>query len=337
MLELVFLVGGLLILAAAVAVVLMRRTPAENVQAAMRVGLLEPESPLMPPPELRPGMVNALTAGEVSTRDIKLTLLDLAVRGYLVITPATANSGRPSWLLQRTARPADAGLLGFETELLDRVATGPVSLGELAKDPAKPLQAAQTALVDQIAQSNWFSTDARDRHSRWGWIGALIAVLGLLVTASMLIDWAATNDFRGVIGGVAIVAAGILLASRGRARSLHTPQGLLARTRTEQLKSAMQALRPEDIPVATAGAEFSRLLPWAIGFGTEQQLAEAVDDELRRAANWGRQTGLQLDWIVLESGRQPAETAQQISAELAAVVNRKTNGRGHAQRVVSHV
>ncbi len=337
--ELVFLVAGLLILAAAIAVVLVQRRPAENVQAAIRAGLLEPEEPLTPPADLRPGTAVALTSGEVSVRSIRLTLLDLAVRGYLMITPASTSSGRPTWQLQRTAKQADGALLDYERLLVDgSPSDGHVMLSDLTKDPAKPLEKAQTALRAQIDQQHWFVTDARARHSRWGWIGALVLVLGLLGTASMLIDWVATDDFRGVIGGLAVVAAGISLASLGRIRSQHTPDGMLARTRAEQLRSALQALRPEDIAVANAGAEFSRLLPWAIGFGTEDDLAKAVDQELRRAANWGRQTGLELNWFVTEPQevQSNADAAQQLCTELAAVVNRKTNGREHAQRVSSH-
>ncbi len=103
MLELVFLAAGLLALAAAIAVVLAQRTPAEHAQAAIRVGLLEPESRLDPPADLRPGMLGALIDGEVSDRDLKLTLLDLAARGY------RRDAAR---LRTRTAHPAVRERLG---------------------------------------------------------------------------------------------------------------------------------------------------------------------------------------------------------------------------------
>ena len=336
MLELVFLAAGLLARAAAIADVLAQRTPAEHAQAAIRVGLLEPESRLDPPADLRPGMLGALIDGEVSDRDLKLTLLDLAARGYLTITPTTTASGRSTWQLDRTVKPIDATLLGYEHALLTRpFENGSVLLNQLARDPAKPLEQARTAVSEEVRAKGWFLTDAKSRHSRWGWIGALVLVLGLLATAFMLIDWAATNDFRGVIGGLGVVAAGVLLASKGRARSSHTPAGVTALTHAEQLKSALHDLQPEEIAVVTAGAEFSRLLPWAIGFGAETKLATAVDDELQRAAKWGQHVELQLSWLTSEAGHQVDGDARKIATEVATVVNRKTNGRGHAQRVAT--
>lgn len=337
MLEFVFLVVGLLILTVAIAAVLRGRAASKKARPAVTSGLLEPESPLIPSDSLRPGMVNALTGGEVNARDIRLTLLDLAVRGCLLITPVKTAAGQDSWQLHPASWPDQAALFDYERILLeDSFAHGAETLAELTSDPAKPLRRAQNALKEYTDAQHWFSTDPRRRHSKLGWIGALITVVGLLVVASMFIDWAATKDFRGVIGGLAIAAAGMLIASQGRARNPHTHEGLLARTEVEQLSSTLKALRPEEIAVASAGAEFSRLLPWAIGLGAETQLAKAVDDQLRRAATWGQQVDLQLHWFVPQADFPSVDVAQQITGELATVVNRKPNGNRPAHQVVGH-
>lgn len=338
MLELVFLIVGLAILAAAVTVVVVRRTPADKTQTAIRAGLLDTEPTLTPPAELRPGMIGVLADGDAGLRDIKVTLLDLATRGYLVITAADTPGGRPTWELARTSKPADdPELLDYERILLDGpLRDGPASLNELHHHPDAPLETARTSLSDHIRALDWLTTDVREHHSRWGWIGALVLVLGLLATAFMLIDWVATKDFRGVIGGLGVIAAGVLLASNGRARSLFTPAGQIARAHAEQLRQELHDLRSEDIPVSAVSREFGRLLPWAIGFGSEDRLASTVDDELRRAANWGQDVRLQLGWFISGTGGPDEKTAHRVGSELARVVNRKMSS-GRAKRIISHV
>ncbi|MPN57108.1 hypothetical protein SDC9_204802 [bioreactor metagenome] len=60
-----------------------------------------------------------------------------------------------------------------------------------------------------------------------------------------------------------------------------------------------------------------------------------MDDELQRAAKWGQHVELQLSWLTSEAGHQVDGDARKIATEVATVVNRKTNGRGHAQRVAT--
>lgn len=327
--EVITLIGGAALLVAAILIVLMLRNQAKVTDPTPRPGLIEPEPGLVPPVGLRPGMLGALHDGEVSKRDIRLSLADLAARGYLELTTITDERGIASWQLRRTSKPADESLLGYERILIDDAfaAVGthtPVALSALAAQPGKPLLRAEEALTSQLHEQQWLAAEPRAHHSPWGWVGALMLVAGLLVTGYMLIDWLARSDFRGVLGGLFIVAAGVLLASKGRQHSVQTEAGQAQRIGAQHFGQRLSQLKVEDIDPAKSAAQFGQLLVWAAAFGRTDHLTRLMDEALRRTANWGHPIELQLDWL---TPGHPTTSAYQLGVELDAVVNRRTAGR----------
>ncbi len=331
--ELVALIAGALALAAAVVVaVLVRdRRPATPEPAA---GLLTPEPSLDPPAGQTPGMIGALLDGEINQRNIKVTLVDLAARGYLRITALCDDHGHCyDWVLRRTAQPLGPELLVFETTLLTE-SFDPIGVGNrtsssttLSSVLAQPVgDAAEEELAGELRYRGWFAEEESRRTSSWGWVGAVVLLLGLLVTAFMLIDWLARGDFRGVLGGVMMIAAGILLASLGRHHGPHTVSGAQARAAASDYRRELGQLRPEDIEPAGASELFSRLLPWAVGFGNEDQLAKAFEDEQRRAANWGQHSELAVGWYVADQ-EWPERGLRELASEISGMVSQRPGGR----------
>lgn len=330
--ELLALIVGLAILAVAVIVVFAQHQRAHALPSPLNVGLLPPERSSQPPHEFTPGMLGPLRNREVNVRDVGLTLVDLAARGYLTITPLLdENDNTYEWVIRRTPRPLDGAIRAFEEALLtmpfvadppDSAPRTTITLTALMSKGSQPFLRAEGELLAAMHEQGWVSPDEHHHSSPWGWVGALLLVAGLLLTAMMLIGWLATSDFRGVIGGLSIGTAGVLLASRGRRRTVHTDAATKARSDAEAFRDQITGLKAEDLPPATIPGIFNELLPWALAFGCHEQFAGTVDEALRRSANWGRPVELDLAWY--PTGGSPS--AREFASKVSALLNRRQPG-----------
>ncbi len=73
-----------------------------------------------PPDDLRPGQVGTLIDEQANTLDVTATIVDLAVRGFLLIQeiPKEGFFGKPDWTLIKLEKATDE-LLPYEEKLLD--------------------------------------------------------------------------------------------------------------------------------------------------------------------------------------------------------------------------
>lgn len=346
MLELVTLMVGAAVLLGAALVMLSRRRRAEPEPRPQSLGLLETSEPLRRPDQLRPGMLGPLRDVDVRPRDLRISLIDLAARGYLQITAVTdADATTADWLVQRSAKPVGEDLLEYEQILLGApfVDATSVSLGALNTQRNGPLSVAAKKLTAELHNRGWFAADERLGNSKWGLAGAVVLVLGLLTTAYMLIDWLATGDFRGVVGGLLIVLAGILLASLGVRRGPLTDAGIQVRDQAVEFRRQLTELRPEHVPVGASaqagpgsgGQMMSELLPWAIAFGVGDHLAVVFDEEARRAANWGQRVDLTIDWFTI-AGRGGPRDARELNRSMRDLVNLRPGNRHALHGLTRH-
>ena len=337
--ELLSMIVGLTMMTAAVVIVFTQRRRAQDEHRPVNLGLLPPERSNQPPTGLTPGMVGPLHTDEVDVRDLRLTLVDLATRGYLIITPLIdENDSTYEWVIRRIPRPLDGSIRTFEQTLL----TLPFEADQRDPSPRTAItltalvnagsQSLRNALVDAMHEKGWVNSEGHHRSSPWGWVGALLLVAGLLLTASMLIGWLATNDFRGVIGGLSTGVAGVLLASLGRRRTMHTDAATEARSDADAFRDQIADLKAEDLPPTAIPEIFNRVLPWALAFGSDRQFAGTVDEALRRSANWGRPVELDLAWYQIEG----SPSAREFTGKVSAMVNRHPAGGAPRQRRAPH-
>ena len=334
--ELLSMIVGLAMMTAAVVIVFTQRRRTHDEHPPVNLGLLPPERSHQPPPELTPGMVGPLHKDEADVRDLRLTLVDLATRGYLIITPLIdENDSTYEWVIRRTSRPLDGSIRTFEQTLL----TLPFEADQRDPSPRTTItlsallnagsQSFWSALVAAMHEKGWVNSEGHHRSSSpWGWVGALLLVAGLLLTASMLIDWLATNDFRGVIGGLSTGVAGVLLASLGHRRTMHTDAAAEARSDADAFRDQIADLKAEDLSPTALPEIFNQVLPWALAFGSDRQFAGTVDEALRRSANWGRPVELDLAWYQIEG----SPSARELTGSVSAMVNRHPAGGTPRQR-----
>ncbi|MGL5246651.1 MAG: hypothetical protein ACRC8U_00475, partial [Brooklawnia sp.] len=183
--DLLSMIVGLAMMTAAVVIVFTQRRHAQDEYRPVNLGLLPPERSHQPPPELTPGMVGPLHKDEADVRDLRLTLVDLATRGYLIITPLIdENDSTYEWVIRRTPRPLDGSIRTFEQSLL----TLPFEADQRDPSPRTTItlsallnagsQSFWSALVAAMHEKGWVNSEGHHRSSPWGWVGALLLVAG---------------------------------------------------------------------------------------------------------------------------------------------------------------
>ncbi len=254
-----------------------RRLDSKSHQLTSRLKQMLPAEPHHPPADTRPAMIGAIRGEQVDASDVNVSLIDLASKGYLTITPLNerADSWR-DWVFTK-AKEADASLLPYEATLLDAPFGGKDSVthSRMLLSSTKPLDRAQAQLVQELQQKNWVEGD-EPRSSVWGILGGLVLLTGLILTAAMIFDWLTTSSMFGLVGSVALATSGGVIVSLGK--SWYRPESMEAVAK--QLDRYEHQILNQKLKANTLAKTFSQDLPWAIGLGISEQLAKKYDDFL---------------------------------------------------------
>ncbi|WP_019632861.1 DUF2207 domain-containing protein [Actinomadura atramentaria] len=240
-----------------------------------------------PPDGVRPGQIGTLIDEQADVIDVTATIVDLAVRGFLLIEEEDrAVTGRLDWTLRRLDRPGDE-LLNYERVLFDALFTDAdgaprdaVKLSELGGAFATSLARVRSAMYQDVVDQGWFARRPDTVRSRWTVAGLVLTVLGIAATTAL----AFTTDFA--LAGLAAIIAGAAMAYGGQYMPAKTAQGS---TVLAHMIGFRAFLERGEIPESAAEASpqrialFSRFLPYAVVFGVVPRWAETVKDAGERA------------------------------------------------------
>ena len=240
-----------------------------------------------PPDGVRPGQIGTLIDEQADVIDVTATIVDLAVRGYLLIEEEDrARSGRLDWTLRRLDRP-QVDLLPYERILLDALLTAPdgsgreaVKLSELGGTFATKLAQVRSAMYEDVVKQGWFARRPDTVRSRWTVTGILVTVLGVAATVGLALttEWA--------LAGLALIIAGAALAYGGQYMPAKTARGATVLAHTIGFRAFLERGEipdGEDAESRQRIALFSRLLPYALVFDAVPTWAETVKDAGERA------------------------------------------------------
>ncbi|MFB3737484.1 MAG: DUF2207 domain-containing protein, partial [Candidatus Velamenicoccus archaeovorus] len=214
-----------------------------------------------PPEDLRPGQMGTLLDEAANPLDVTATIVDLAVRGYLVIEeiPKEHWWGKPDWTLRRKA-PADEALLAYERSLLTGLFEGgdEVRLSSLKARFVDRLRKVQDALYRDAAAEGWFVGRPDTVRARWRALG-----IGTLVVAGGL-EFAAVRWTH--LGWVPVpVVLGALLLTIGAGRMpRRTPKGTGLVRRVKGFRTVIATAETHMARWAEQENVFTRYLPYAI-------------------------------------------------------------------------
>ena len=274
-----------------------------------------------PPEGIRPGQMGTLVDERADVVDIVATVLDLAMRGLLVIE----EGGRPSrhrgpqWLVHRTGTAAD-DLAPYERAVLDLLfdsgAREVVSLPEIAGAPSERLDAVRDQLYADVHARGWFHHRPDAVRSRWTTAGAALALVGVVLTVVLAI----TTDL-GLVG-LAVVLAGGVLAWGGDLAPSRTGKGSALLTRLRDLRRYLATADGSDLPENHRAELAARFLPYAVVFGLEDRWAETFAASGRPGA-----PDAGLEWFRAPEDWHRIDVPDSLDAFVAALSNAISPGR----------
>ncbi|MFI0450780.1 DUF2207 domain-containing protein [Actinomadura sp. 6N118] len=279
----------LLLLGGVIALYLLRGRDARVVAQKAAEGDHAPlaGSEFEPPDGVRPGQIGTLIDEQADVIDVTATIVDLAVRGYLLIDEEDREvTGRLDWELQRLERPAD-DLLPYERLLLDSLFTAPdgtprtaVKLSALGGTFANNLAKVRSAMYDDVVAQGWFARRPDRVRSRWTITGFILTGVGVLGTIAL----ALFTDLALV--GLAVIIAGAALAYGGQYMPAKTAHGATVLAHIIGFRAFLERgeiSENDEIAARQRIALFSRFLPYAVVFDLVPKWAKTVENAGERA------------------------------------------------------
>jgi uncharacterized protein (TIGR04222 family) len=227
-----------------------------------------------PPEDLRPGQVGTLIDEQANTLDVTATIIDLAVRKYLVIEEIERQGwfGKPDWKLTRTDK-ADDDLLAYERKLLDALfATGnEVLMSGLKTKFHQQLVEVENALYADAVQRKWFLARPDTVRERWVALGAaaLVVSVGL---GFVLVRWTKLGLFA-----IPLLVGALLILIGARWMPRRTAKGTAITRRVNGFRRVIETAETHMSRWAEEENVFTRYLPFAIVFGCTDKWAKAFE------------------------------------------------------------
>lgn len=253
------------------------RKPAEFVPVA------EGQSEFRVVGDIRPGHIGTVVDERVDPIDITASLLDLAVRGHVLITelPPESKYARSDWRLTRTpAGQAPDDLRPFETALLDAVAPiGEATLvSELGSKISDSVHVVQSELYDEMVDNGWFQRRPDATRNRWT-RAALIGLIASVVITAVLVIF---TQF-GLLG-ITLILLALGLMFVGQEMPARTAQGSALLAGLGALRSDLLSTPTDRMPPGRELSELSEVLPYAVVLGGAERWLDAIvaaddDDE----------------------------------------------------------
>jgi uncharacterized membrane protein YgcG len=241
----------------------------------------------VPPDNLRPGQLGTLVDFTANPLDVTATIVDLAVRGYLVIEEIPGEGGflhKPDWKLTKKKEPGPE-LKEYEQKLLGGLFEdgNEVKLSDLQFTFAQRMNEVQQALTDDAMAQRWFVRLPSIARLQWGVLGVLVLLAGVGVTILLAVFT------HAALLGIPLVVAGILLTFGAYWMPQRTAKGTGVLRRTEGFRRFINESEKERARFAEKKNLFSEYLPYAIVFGATGKWAAAfagLDDQPPDTSSW---------------------------------------------------
>jgi len=246
--------------------------PGEMIKAGEFVPTGAGESEFRVLGEIRPGEIGTLVDERVDPIDITASLLDLAVRGHLLIEelPRASTYGRNDWRLIRL-RGSDE-LQPYEQALLDALApdSGSVRVSELSGRVNESIAVIQDRLYDEMVANGWYERRPDTTRSRWTRLAIAAVSLAVLITVLL----AAFTTF-GLVG-LALLALALGLAFVAQEMPARTAKGAALLAGLGALRSDLLSHPTSQMPPGAELRGASQVLPYAVVLGGAERWLDAM-------------------------------------------------------------
>jgi hypothetical protein len=222
--------------------------------------------------DVRPGHVGTVADERVDPIDVTATLVDLAVRGHLVINelPRESEFARADWEIRRVN--GNDSLRPFEQQLLDGIAApgSSVKVSELAGKVQESIGGVQNALYDEMVSNGWFERRPDDTRNRWTMLALAALIISVVVTGVL----AAFTTFGLVGSALIVVSLGLVFVAQEM--PARTAKGAALLGGLGALRSDLMSHPTNQMPPGSELREISEVLPYAIVLGGSERWLDAM-------------------------------------------------------------
>jgi hypothetical protein len=224
-----------------------------------------------PPQELRPAEIGALMDDRLDPRDISSTIIDLAVRGYLVISSAPGTFGAKSFSFQlRKEFSGDKDLKEYERFILKGIFESgkpgiKVELEDLENRFYSTVPAVKDDLFARLQASGYYAANPEKTAGLYYGYGIMIAVIGVMITRLF------------VAVGLGVAAAGAVVVAFGRFMPAKTRKGMDTYGKILGFEEFLSRTDRDKISREEQQGIFERMLPYAMCLGIASQWARSFE------------------------------------------------------------
>jgi hypothetical protein len=223
--------------------------------------------------DIRPGHVGTIADERVDPIDVTATIVDLAVRGHLLITelPRDSEFTRTEWEVKRLDGASDS-LRPFEHQLLDGIAPpgGSARVSELASRVQESIGGVQNALYDEMVSNGWYERRPDDTRNRWTQWSLAALIISVVLTGVL----AAFTTF-GLVG-LALIVISLGMVFVAQEMPSRTAKGAALLGGLAALRSDLLSRPTNQMPAGAELREISELLPYAIVLGGVDRWLDAI-------------------------------------------------------------
>lgn len=230
-----------------------------------------------------PGQIGTVVDERVDPIDVTATILDLAVRGHVLIEelPRRSEFAPADWTFRRMpGERGDAPLRPFEVELLDAIAPEDgrqVRVSEIGPTISAHVPSIQNHLYDEMVEHGWYERRPDSTRNVWNQ-GALVALILAVAITGVLAAFTAFG-----LAGVALIALALGLAFVAQEMPARTPSGAQLLAGLGTLRQELLTHPTDEMPAGQEYRELSQVLPYAVVLGGVDRwltaLVAADDDD----------------------------------------------------------
>jgi hypothetical protein len=246
-----------------------------------------------PPDKLTPGECGTLVDNEAAMRDITATLVDLAVKGYLIIEQRDEShllglSHSKEYIFHLKKSPSEwAAARAHEQQMLAALfgdgATRDVKLSDLQNHFYKQIPGIRDSIFEALMTDNYYLH--RPDTVRQGYIGAGLAIGFLTVAGNVVL--ARASGIASATWVIAGIATGLVICGFGYFMSARTVTGQRALEKVLGFEDFLGRTQKDQIDrLQTTADLFEKYLPYAMALHVEKKWVQVFSGIAMQPPSW---------------------------------------------------
>ncbi|OIO51218.1 hypothetical protein COY93_00220 [Candidatus Uhrbacteria bacterium CG_4_10_14_0_8_um_filter_58_22] len=288
-----------------------------------------------PPDKLTPAEVSTVFSERVGTRDIIVTIVDLAVRGYLKIAelPKAFLSQKDfEFTLLKPGFVKDELLKQHEVKILNVMfgSSEKVTLRQLtnryAFDGSLPL--IRQRLYGQAVADRYFSESPDKTRIKYRSVGGGLILLAVVFGFILDQGWLADDLLNGTLVAVGIALVGILVMVFGSFMPRKTSEGVRVHDHARGFREYLSTAEKYRLKWQESENVFERWLPYAMAFGVVDKWSEAFKSIALPQPGWYEGQSLSAGFSAVVFSRSIGSLQSGLIRAVSSTPRRSSSGSG---------